>query len=221
MSTTQKNALILGASGPIGHYCLLNLLENPAYRIVTALVRSPLDVSNAKLIQAVVNFDITAEMEEYYEGIDDVFCCLGTTIQNAGSQKAFRRVDFHIPTEASNLASAHGVKQFLAISCDRANNKSSDFYLRIKGEMEKGINQFAFDAIHIFRPPQLIINSESHPGNILDKILPWRTQKSNTDKFIAPLEIADAMVNAAQLDEHGSFYYSTSQIQKLAKKKSY
>jgi uncharacterized protein YbjT (DUF2867 family) len=222
MSITQKNALILGASGLTGKFCLADLLESDCYKNVIALVRQKLDIDHPKLKQYIVDFDSTRIMEEYYSGIDDVFCCLGTTIKNAGSEKAFRRVDFHIPTEAANMASEHGVKQFLAISSVGANNKSSNFYLRVKGELEKGIQQFNFKTIHIFRPSMLLGDrGETRKGESVGKffgklISPFLKGKSSKYKPIEATVLAAAMVNAAQSESEGIIYYSTNQIKKLA-----
>jgi hypothetical protein len=224
MIKSQKNALLLGASGLTGSFCLQDLLKSESYSSIIALVRQPLDISHPKLKQAVVDFDLTAGMEKYYDDIDDVFCCLGTTITKAGSQKAFRRVDFHIPTEAANMASSHGVKQFVAISAEGANNKSSNFYLRIKGEMEKGINQFNFDAIHIFRPSSEINNERSNnksSSSFLRSVFSLFSSKKKTkDNSTSASILAKAMVNAAQGAKNGSFFYSSSQIQKLSQKDS-
>jgi uncharacterized protein YbjT (DUF2867 family) len=96
-----KTALVLGASGLTGNHCLKILLHNESYSKVIVLVRSLLSLDHPKLQQAAVDFDYTAAMEKYYVGVDDVFCCLCTDIKNAGSPAVLRRVDFHIPTEAS------------------------------------------------------------------------------------------------------------------------
>jgi uncharacterized protein YbjT (DUF2867 family) len=225
METTQKTALILGASGLTGSFCLQNLLESECYGSITALVRTTIDIKHPKLKQVVVDFDLTAPMEKHYRGVDDVFCCLGTTIKNAGSQSAFRRVDFHIPTEAANMAAENGVKQFLAISCVGANNRSSNFYLRVKGEMEKGIGQFAFKSIHIFRP-SLILGDRDEPrageslAKFFGKILsPFLSLGSAKYKPTDASGIAKAMVNAAQLNRDGECLYSSSQILKLSVRK--
>lgn len=226
MTKAQKKALILGASGLTGSLCLKLLLESSAYSSVIALVRKKLDIQHPRLEQHIVNFDHTAAMQKFYDGVDDVFCCLGTTIKKAGSQSAFRRVDFHIPTEAANIAAEQHVKQFLAISSVGANNKSSNFYLRVKGEMEKGITQFSFDAIHIFRPSLLLGDRhEKRPGESIAKLFsnifsPLMSSRSSKYKPISAQEVAQAMVNAAQLNNAGEHFYSTGQIYKLAKKEA-
>jgi len=99
----QKTALLLGGSGLTGGHCLNYLLNDAHYKQVRALVRRPLSVEHPKLIQQQVDFnqlnDCLADMQ-----INDVYCCLGTTIKKAGSQKAFYEVDFVYPTEIAKLS---------------------------------------------------------------------------------------------------------------------
>jgi hypothetical protein len=161
-------------------------------------------------------------MEKYFEGVDDVFCCLGTNIKKAGSLSAFRRADFHIPVEAANIAAGHHVKQFLAISAHHADNHSSNDYLRVKGEMEVGLAQFNFTALHIFRLPQLredmdeTIETKSS-GSLLSRIFNSKKTGSRSKKIIiTPKTLAAAMVNAAQLNKSGEIHYSASQTLGLA-----
>ncbi len=150
-----KSALLLGASGLVGGHCLQLLLEDEAYAKVAVWVRKPLALRHPQLEQLVVDF---ARLESYAElaKANDVFCCLGTTIKKAGSQEAFRQVDFTYPLEIAKIAAANGAEQFLLVSSLGANPKSAIFYSRVKGEVEAAITPLPFRAIHIFRPSLLL-----------------------------------------------------------------
>ena len=63
-------------------------------------------------------------------------CCLGTTIKQAGSQAAFRAVDFDAVLAFATAARAAGAKHFAVVSALGANPSSTVFYNRVKGEME-------------------------------------------------------------------------------------
>jgi uncharacterized protein YbjT (DUF2867 family) len=151
----QKTALLLGGSGLTGGHCLDYLLNDAHYHQVVALVRRPLSVEHPKLIQHQVDFhhldDCLAGMQ-----INDVFCCLGTTIKKAGSQKAFHEVDFVYPAEIAKLSLANGAEQFLLISALGANPGSAIFYNRVKGEVEEAIGRYGFKGFYIFRPSLLL-----------------------------------------------------------------
>lgn len=92
--STHK-ALIVGSTGLIGGYCLQALLDDPNYSEVTAIVRKPILTTHHKLTTIITDF---ANLEGDLSDIqaDDVFCCLGTTIKKAGSQEAFRQIDFSL-----------------------------------------------------------------------------------------------------------------------------
>jgi len=151
----QKTALLLGGSGLTGGHCLDYLLNDVHYKQVTALTRRPLPMEHPKLIQHQVDFnqlnDCLADIK-----INDVFCCLGTTIKKAGSQKAFYEVDFTYPTEIAKLSLASGAEQFMLISALGANPGSSVFYNRVKGEVEEAIGRYGFKGFYIFRPSLLL-----------------------------------------------------------------
>jgi len=151
----QKTALLLGGSGLTGGHCLDYLLNDAHYEQVTALVRHPLSVEHPKLIQHQVDYnqlnDCLADIK-----INDVFCCLGTTIKKAGSQKAFYEVDFTYPSEIAKLSLAGGAEQFMLISALGANPGSSVFYNRVKGEVEEAIGRYGFKGFYIFRPSLLL-----------------------------------------------------------------
>ncbi len=86
---------------------------------------------------------------------DAAFCCLGTTIKVAGSQAAFRAVDFDAVLAFAVAARAAGVRRFAVVSSLGASARSSNFYSRVKGEMEAAVAALAFDSLVIVRPSML------------------------------------------------------------------
>jgi len=170
----QKTALLLGGSGLTGGHCLEYLLNDAHYNQVVALVRRPLSVEHPKLIQHQADFH---RLEDCLAGmrINDVFCCLGTTIKKAGSQKAFYEVDFVYPTEIAKLSLASGAEQFLLISALGADPGSAIFYNRVKGEVEEAIARYGFKGFYIFRPSLLLgKRRESRPAEKFgQKLFHW------------------------------------------------
>ena len=151
----SRTALLVGATGLIGGHCLRLLLDDPDYEKVITLGRRELATKHRKLEQHVIEFDRLNELGDLFKS-DDIFCCLGTTIKKAGSQEAFRRVDFGLPLEIANLAKAKGATQFLLVSSLGADSGSRVFYSRVKGELELAISKIPFDAVQIFRPSLLL-----------------------------------------------------------------
>jgi uncharacterized protein YbjT (DUF2867 family) len=157
-----RTALIAGASGLIGSQCLARLLADPLYGQVVALVRHPLPITDAKLEQQVTDFDRLGAEGVRFPAADDVFCCLGTTMKQAGSREAFRRVDFTYIVSLAAQAVQHGARQFLLVSALGANPRSRIFYNRVKGETEAAVARLPFAGRQIFRPSILMGERAEH-----------------------------------------------------------
>lgn len=87
---------------------------------------------------------------------DDVFCCLGTTIKQAGSQDAFRRVDYDYVLALARAGQRNGATQFLLVSAIGADPAARVFYSRVKGETEAAVRRLPYRSIQIFRPSLLL-----------------------------------------------------------------
>jgi len=160
MTTTTRTALIAGSSGLIGGQCLQNLLDDPSYSEVIALVRKPLLVKHRKLKEEITSFNSTLEQTLSSITANEVFCCLGSTIKKAGSQEAFRKVDYDLVVTIADIMRRHGAEQFIVISAMGANSTSKVFYNRIKGEMEEAIKGLGYPCVRIIRPSLLLGHRE-------------------------------------------------------------
>ncbi|MFT5701467.1 MAG: hypothetical protein ACI8ZB_004362 [Desulforhopalus sp.] len=155
----MRKALIVGASGLVGGHCLQALLDDDNYSEVTALVRKPLLKTDRKLRVVITHFD---NLEHDLSNIQahDVYCCLGTTIKKAGSQEAFKRIDYTLVVTVAELMQRQGAEQFLVISAMGADTSSKVFYNRTKGEMEVAIQGLGYPCIRIIRPSLLLGNRD-------------------------------------------------------------
>lgn len=154
-----RSALLVGASGLTGGHCLRFLLESDLYDKVTTLVRKPLPREHDKLEQHVIDFD-TLENYSHLITANDTFCCLGTTMSQAGSKDAFYKVDCTYPHEIAKLAVKNGSERFLIITAIGANSRSLFFYNRVKGDVENAVSKLPFKGIYIFRPSILLGHRE-------------------------------------------------------------
>ncbi len=152
---TTRKALLVGATGLIGGYCLQALLDDSNYSEVVALVRKPILKTHRKLITVITQF---SDLENELSNIQahDVFCCLGTTIKKAGSQEAFKKIDFSLVVTVAELMRKQGAEQFLVISSMGANKDSKVFYNRTKGEMEEALKEIGFPFLRIIQPSLLL-----------------------------------------------------------------
>jgi uncharacterized protein YbjT (DUF2867 family) len=163
----MKTALIAGYSGLIGRQLLSLLLEDHNYQQVVAIGRRILDIQHPKLTQLIVDFN-NLQLDMY--NIDDVFCCLGTTMKVAGSKEKFRLVDFQYPVNLAAYCLQNGAMRFALVSSLGANKDSKIFYLKVKGEVETAIGNLGFTRLDIYRPSALLgPRNEKRTGEAISK----------------------------------------------------
>ncbi len=150
----KRTALIVGATGLVGKEVVSLLLKEDAYNKLVVISRRELLLNDDKLIVLVNDFDTLSSLSLPHT-VDDVFCCLGTTIKKAGSQANFRKVDEEYVVNTAELALQYEACQFILISAVGANDKARIFYNRVKGEVEEKIIQKGFQTVHIVRPSML------------------------------------------------------------------
>lgn len=146
-------AVVLGASGLIGHQLVQLLLQDNHYSEVNILVRRHVQLQHPKLKAQVVNFDDTADFRHKLGAPDCIFCCIGTTMKKVkGDKKLYRKIDYDIPVKAARMALDAGATNFVLVSSVGANKKASSFYLQLKGAVEETISSMSYKSVHIFRP---------------------------------------------------------------------
>ncbi len=154
--------MLVGATGLIGSFLLHRLLATERYATVVAWARRDIGKTHPKLKSGIADFD---RLHERRAEAEDVYCCLGTTIKQAGSQEAFRRVDYDYPVALALAAAAGGAKRLLVVSALGANPDSTVFYNRVKGEMEEAVRAAGVPKTVFFRPSLLVGPREkTRPG---------------------------------------------------------
>ncbi len=153
--TPPRTALLAGATGLVGSHVLAQLLDSPLWTNVVTIGRRTAPQRHNKLEQRVADLGALEAMADLPRA-DDVFCCLGTTIKQAGSQQAFRRVDHDFVVSCARAGLRAGATQFLLVSAIGADPGSRIFYSRVKGEAESAVRQLSYRAVQIFRPSLLL-----------------------------------------------------------------
>ncbi|WP_338849129.1 nucleoside-diphosphate sugar epimerase [Massilia sp. W12] len=148
---TTRNVIIAGASGLVGQEILAGLLADPTVGRVHSLGRRPLAATHTKLQSHVVDFHHLPALPP----ADEVYLALGTTIKIAGSQAAFRAVDFDANLAVAKAALAAGATRAGLVSAMGAHARSAVFYSRVKGELEEALQAMAFTRLVIARPSML------------------------------------------------------------------
>ena len=150
MGGANLRVLLVGATGVVGEQVLRLALAEERFGTVVALTRRPLP-AQPKLTNPVVDFsDLPADAPWW--PVDGVISTLGTTQRIAGSQEAFRAVDYGYNLAVARLAYAAGARRFALTSTLGASLASPSFYLRTKGEIERDVEKIGFASLTIVRP---------------------------------------------------------------------
>jgi uncharacterized protein YbjT (DUF2867 family) len=218
---TSRTAVVLGASGLVGGFCLRALVDDPDYtRVLTFGRRELPSLTRAKVTQRVA--DLGSLTADDFQGAQDVFCALGTTIRKAGSQEAFRKIDLELPLRSAEEALKAGAEQFVVVSSVGSDPASKNFYLRTKGELESELARLPFKAVHILRPSLLVGRRTEFR---LGEAIAMKTAPALDLLTLGPLrkyhsmraEIAGkAMVGAAKQGKSGTLIYEYPEIMKMA-----
>jgi len=157
-ATLPRSVLLAGASGLVGRQILQGLLADDSVTAVHSLGRREIDLKHPKLTQHRVDF---SKALPALPRVGEAFLALGTTIKVAGSQEAFRAVDFDAVVAVAKAAKAAGATRLGVVSAMGANKRSGIFYNRVKGEMEDALSALGFDTLVIARPSFLAGDREA------------------------------------------------------------
>ena len=147
---TAAAALLAGATGLVGGE-LLALLRTDAAPLHAFVRRPSVLTRDTRVREHVVDFAALPALP----AARDAYCALGTTMRTAGSQAAFRAVDFDAVLAFARAAKAAGVERFAVVSSLGASATAPAFYNRVKGEMEAALTALGFQSLVIARPSLL------------------------------------------------------------------
>ena len=202
----RRTAVVAGASGLVGRELLGRLLHEPVYDRIVALTRRPLHTGE-RVIEVPAQFDALDRVFGPAVPTDatiDAYCCLGTTLRAAGSEAAFRQVDFDYVVAFGRWAVDHAVRRMLVITALGADANSPVFYNRVKGEVEFALRALAGPSLTLLRPSLLDgARPQWRTGEFL-ALAVSRPLRALLPSRVRPVRIADvaqSMIDAAQRAE--------------------
>lgn len=218
---SDRSALVIGATGLVGSNLVKQILYDEHYSNVKVAVRKKLPLEHQKLEQHIIDFDNIHNFDEVFR-VDDIFCCIGTTIKKAGSQEAFIKVDYNYAFEAAKQGLLNDAAKFLIISSIGADSDSSIFYKRVKGDIEDSVSKLGYNTVIVFRPSLLVGNRNEFRlgeklGCLFMKLFSvFLTGKYKKFKAINASDVAKAMLNVAKGNAEGVHIYESDSIQAIA-----
>jgi uncharacterized protein YbjT (DUF2867 family) len=191
---TPRIALLAGATGLVGRALLPLLLAGKQYHSVHVLLRraAPDIEANAKLSVHQVDF---AQLPADFPRVDDVFIALGTTIKVAGSEAAFRQVDFDFVVNTTRAARAAGATRVAVVSAMGADAKSRVFYNRVKGEMQAAIAQLGYESV-VIAQPSLLLGDRAALGQPARRAEVWAQRLLGPLGWLVPIGVRPIAAHA-------------------------
>lgn len=214
-----KQVTLFGATGLIGSYLLEFLLKDSDIHLINVVGRNPFHLQHDKINNIVIDFEDVSSISNSITGSEVVFVSIGTTMSKVNGDKIkYKSVDFDIIFNIANACKQKNINQFIYVSSLGANSSSSNFYLRLKGEIDEAVAKLNLNSTSVFRPSVLLgKRNESRPGEkimqfvmpLLDFMIP------SNSKAIKAEDVAKSMLNTTKNYKSGLHIYQYNQIKDL------
>ena len=214
-----KQVTLFGATGLIGSYLLEFLLKDSETHLINVVGRNPFHLQHDKINNIVIDFQDLSSISDSITGSEVVFVSIGTTMSKVNRDKQkYKSVDFDIIFNVANACKQKNINQLIYVTSLGANSNSSNFYLRLKGEIEEAVAELNLTSTSVFRPSVLLgKRNESRPGEkllqfampLLDFMIP------SNSKAIKAKDVAKSMFNTSKNYKSGVRIYHYNEIKEL------
>ncbi len=211
-------AVVLGGTGLVGSLLIQELSHADQYKKIISIGRRPVKSTSHKVSNILI-IDLN-EISRIELNVQKAifFCCLGSTIKQAGSKENFRGVDYTGTLAFAGLAKRSSASKFILVSAKGADPKSSFFYNKTKGEVEQALISLDLKSVTIFRPGLLLGDREEFRFFEFASIQVVKGLKSILgDKLLRPIvtpvkEFVQVMVDDSLAVETGYKIVDSSEI---------
>ena len=209
-------AVVFGGTGLTGSLLLAQISNDQYFNKIIVVTRKEIATKNLKITNKVIDFSKEKEFENCIIKDAVVFSCIGTTqSQVQGNKKRYKEIDFDITLKIAKASKKMNADKFLFISSGGANSKSSNFYLKLKGEIEEAVINIKNNSLFIIKPSLLIGKRKNR--RILEEIgqlvMPiFSFILPSTIKAINAKTVAKAMINLSKSNLSGKNIIENSDL---------
>ena len=215
----NKTVTLFGSTGLIGGEVLKLLINDNYFEKINVVSRIKINVDSKKIKNYIIDF---SKIEDYKKVINKdhvVIASIGTTQSKVNFNKIeYRKVDYDILLNIAKACKSNKASSFSFVSSAGANEKSKNFYLKLKGEIENSIMKIGLKSCLIFRPSLLLgKRNEFRFGEIIgQKIMPLLSFLMKSDyKPIKAIDVAKSIVNESKNTISGNKIYQYSEMKNL------
>jgi uncharacterized protein YbjT (DUF2867 family) len=195
------------------------LLKDSDIHLINLVGRKPFHLQHDKINNIVIDFEDFSSILNSVSGSEIVFVSIGTTMSKVnGDKQKYKSVDFDIIFNIAKACKQKNVRQLIYVSSLGANSNSSNFYLRLKGEIDEAIAELNLNSTSVFRPSVLLgKRNESRPGEkILQLVMPLLDFIIPSDsKAIKAEDVAKSMLNNSKNYKSGFHIFQYNQIKNI------
>ncbi len=215
------NALILGATGLVGHELLELLVMDKRFEQIDLLSRRELKTREISVVNHLVDFSHLTSLPVFHK-VDVLFIAFGTTIKKAGSQAKQWEIDVDIPTTVMKFAREAGVENCVLVSALGVSKKSPFFYSKMKAQLDENAASMGFKKLILVKPS--VLEGPRLEKRVMEE---WSITVGNLigktgliDKYkpVEAINVAKAMIQGLIDLPDGTHEIPSDQIHEYAKK---
>ena len=214
------DAVILGATGLVGHELLELLVMDKRFGKIDLLSRREIDSREISVTNHVVDFN---ELNEWpiHHHVDVLFIAFGTTIKKAGSKERQFEIDVNIPTMVMEMAKQNGVENCVLVSALGVSKNSPFFYSRMKAQLDEIASKMGFKKLILVKPSVLEgPRVEKRTGEKVSILIGNTLAKTGMIDQFKPVEsisVAKAMIHSVFVFPDGTHELPSKEIHQFAK----
>lgn len=152
----MTSILMIGATGAVGSHTLAQLVQIPEITRITLLVRRKADILSDKVTQHIVDLLDPSTYQEFVSGHYIAISTFGVGEPTKISKEEFIKIDKDAVLSFAKLCKNNGIRHFQSLGSIGVSSKSSQYYLKTKGELEDALEALAFDRLSLFHPSMIL-----------------------------------------------------------------
>lgn len=152
----SKSIVMIGATGAVGTQTLKRLVQMDQVGKITLLVRSRSPIESDKITQHIVDVLDPETYQAYLSGNDVAISTFGVGEPTKISKEDFIKIDKDAVLTFATVCKEAGIQHFQSLGSVGIDSKSSQYYLKAKGELEDGIVALGFSRVSLFHPSMIL-----------------------------------------------------------------
>ncbi len=207
---------LFGGTGLIGTFLKEEMVKDSFFKKINFVTRKLFKSNHRKITNHIIDFSNYEEISNTIKNSDFVFSAIGTTQSKVNWNKdEYRKIDYDINSNIALACKKFKVKNLSLVSTAGAKYKSNNFYLNLKGEIEKNIISMNLLSTSIYRPSLLLGNRKDR--RIGEKIAQFLMPKFSflmpeIYKPIKAKNVAISMINVSKSIQKGHKIYHYREI---------